>query len=78
MSGVGTHGPAALLGPPPKTAQAAPAHLPTGRLLALTLGATGIVFGDIGTSPLYALNQVFFGHAGLSPTPQTVLGGLSW
>jgi len=77
MSGVGTHGPAALLGPQPKTAQAEPAHVPKGRLLALTLGATGIVFGDIGTSPLYALNQVFYGRAGLSPTPQTVLGGLS-
>jgi len=77
MSGVGTHGPAAVSAPQPKEAQAAPAHPPKGRLLALTLGATGIVFGDIGTSPLYALNQVFFGRAELSPTSQTVLGGLS-
>jgi len=75
MSGVGTHGPAAVSAP--KAAQAAPAHPPKGRLLALTLGATGIVFGDIGTSPLYALNQVFFGRAELLPTSQTVLGGLS-
>jgi KUP system potassium uptake protein len=37
----------------------------------------GIVYGDIGTSPLYALNQIFFGHAGLPLTPANVLGGIS-
>ena len=28
----------------------------------LMLGATGVVFGDIGTSPLYALKESFIGH----------------
>jgi KUP system potassium uptake protein len=44
---------------------------------ALTIGALGIVYGDIGTSPLYALDQIFFGHAGLAVTPDSVLGGIS-
>ncbi|MGZ5808018.1 MAG: KUP/HAK/KT family potassium transporter, partial [Croceibacterium sp.] len=39
----------------PPVADAAPvAHHPSGQA-ALTLGALGVVFGDIGTSPLYAL-----------------------
>ena len=43
---------------------------------ALTLGALGVVYGDIGTSPLYALKEVF--HAGRVPvTPEHVLGILS-
>ena len=43
---------------------------------ALTLGALGVVYGDIGTSPLYALKEIF--HAGhVSPTPEHVLGILS-
>ena len=45
-------------------------------LAALTLGALGVVYGDIGTSPLYALKEVF--HAGHVPaTPDNVLGVLS-
>ena len=37
-------------------------------LFALTLGAVGVVYGDIGTSPLYALKEVFaHGHVVLSP-----------
>ncbi|HEX8216903.1 MAG TPA: KUP/HAK/KT family potassium transporter, partial [Allosphingosinicella sp.] len=31
-------------------------------LLKLTVGAIGIVFGDIGTSPLYAFRETFAGH----------------
>ncbi len=31
-------------------------------LLGLSFGALGIVYGDIGTSPLYSINQMFFGH----------------
>ena len=43
---------------------------------ALTLGAIGVVYGDIGTSPLYALKQVFAnGHVPLTPT--NVFGVLS-
>ena len=50
----------------------------TGRYLAvLTLGALGVVYGDIGTSPLYALKQCFAGIHPLEPTHDNVLGILS-
>jgi KUP system potassium uptake protein len=52
-------------------------HLPRGNLPALTIGAVGVVFGDIGTSPLYAIDQIFFGAAGVVPTPDNVLGAIS-
>src|ERR1700690_143351 len=41
----------------------------------LALGALGIVFGDIGTSPIYAV-QACFSH-GLRPEPANVLGVIS-
>ena len=45
-------------------------------LAALTLGAVGVVYGDIGTSPLYALKEVFAeGHVPL--TPANIYGVLS-
>ena len=44
---------------------------------ALVLGAIGIVFGDIGTSPLYTIKEAFSPHYGLSPDYVTVLGILS-
>ena len=45
---------------------------------ALVLGALGIVFGDIGTSPLYALQTVFsIDHNDVQPTPGDVLGVVS-
>ena len=44
---------------------------------ALALGALGIVFGDIGTSPLYAFRQCFVGPLHVSPTHDNVLGLLS-
>ncbi|HEY1991055.1 MAG TPA: KUP/HAK/KT family potassium transporter, partial [Gammaproteobacteria bacterium] len=47
------------------------------RLYALSLGALGVVFGDIGTSPLYALSSSFSASNGLLPTHDTVLGVLS-
>jgi len=43
----------------------------------LTLGALGVVYGDIGTSPLYAMDALFFGRPGASQTPAEVLGGVS-
>lgn len=46
-------------------------------LLALSLGALGVVYGDIGTSPLYALDIMFFGHKGIPLTPDNILGGIS-
>ncbi|HEX8408710.1 MAG TPA: potassium transporter Kup [Thermoanaerobaculia bacterium] len=54
---------------------------PTSRryLLTLSLGALGVVYGDIGTSPLYALKECFMVHHGhqLAPTHDNVLGILS-
>ena len=42
----------------------------------LTLAAVGVVYGDIGTSPLYALKEVFAsGHVPL--TPENIYGVLS-
>jgi KUP system potassium uptake protein len=52
-------------------------HAPKGRFAALTIAAMGIVYGAIGTSPLYALNQLFFGLAKPQRTPDNVIGGLS-
>jgi KUP system potassium uptake protein len=47
------------------------------RLLPLTLTALGVVYGDIGTSPLYAIRECFFGSHAVPPTPDNVLGVLS-
>ena len=44
---------------------------------ALIVGALGVVFGDIGTSPLYALRETFLHDTSLAPTPDHVLGVLS-
>jgi KUP system potassium uptake protein len=43
----------------------------------LTIGALGIVYGDIGTSPLYAMDQLFLGRAAGAQAPAEVLGGVS-
>jgi KUP system potassium uptake protein len=51
---------------------------PSGRALAtLALGAVGVVYGDIGTSPLYALKECFTGPHGFPVTRENVLGILS-
>ena len=42
------------------------AHGPRGGLAALSIGALGVVYGDIGTSPLYAVDQIFSGPAARS------------
>jgi KUP system potassium uptake protein len=57
-------------------ASAARAHTRP-RLAALTLAATGIVYGDIGTSPLYAMRECFHGAHAVPPTYENVLGVLS-
>jgi KUP system potassium uptake protein len=60
------------------THSARPAHPEhTARLGILTLGAIGVVYGDIGTSPLYALRECFHVVHGVPPTPENVLGVLS-
>ena len=48
-----------------------------GTLLPLTLTAIGVVYGDIGTSPLYAMRECFFGSHSVPPTFENVLGVLS-
>ncbi|SAL66634.1 potassium transporter Kup [Caballeronia humi] len=50
---------------------------PNSSIAALTLAAIGIVYGDIGTSPLYTMKEVFAKHHGLSPTHINVLGVVS-
>jgi KUP system potassium uptake protein len=53
-------------------------HAPGKRRTAwLTLGALGVVFGDIGTSPLYAMRESALAAGGASPSPEAVLGALS-
>ena len=47
------------------------------KLLPLTLTAIGVVYGDIGTSPLYAMRECFFGSHSVPPSPENVLGVLS-
>jgi KUP system potassium uptake protein len=47
------------------------------RLAPLMIGAIGVVYGDIGTSPLYTLRQCFAGSHALALTPENVLGILS-
>ena len=44
---------------------------------ALVVGAIGVVYGDIGTSPLYMLRTAFTGEHGLAVTPDNVYGVLS-
>jgi len=44
---------------------------------ALVVGAIGVVFGDIGTSPLYTLQDCFAGEHGVPPTPHNVYGIIS-
>ena len=70
--------------PPPPVPPTTPAangsngsHAPNGAAAGLVMGALGVVFGDIGTSPLYALRETFLHGAGLTPTPEHVLGVLS-
>src|SRR5215212_4633932 len=47
------------------------------RTAALTLAALGVVYGDIGTSPLYTVKECFSDFTGIKPTPDNVLGILS-
>jgi KUP system potassium uptake protein len=51
-------------------------HRPSSSLAALTLAAVGVVYGDIGTSPLYALKEVF-AHGHVPLTPENIFGVLS-
>lgn len=55
-----------------------PKESPKGSYLAgLSLAALGVVYGDIGTSPLYAIRECFHGPHAITPTGENVLGVLS-
>jgi len=69
-----------LVPAPPDLAQHGSSRQPTERrtrLVVLCLATLGIVYGDIGTSPLYALRECFYGKHGIPPTHANVLGVLS-
>jgi KUP system potassium uptake protein len=53
------------------------AHKTKSNLAVLTLGALGVVYGDLGTSPLYTMHECFSGMHMLEPSPTNVLGILS-
>src|SRR3954468_9216466 len=55
----------------------APVRRPFKRELALTVGALGVVFGDIGTSPLYAFRMSVVAAGGSLPVPSMIYGVLS-
>jgi KUP system potassium uptake protein len=61
------------------TEAATPAHAPRDRTrtAALTLAALGVVYGDIGTSPLYTMKECFSEFTGLKPVAEDILGILS-
>ncbi len=67
--------------PTPSPAASAPAdsaaHEPHGKLLPLAVGAIGVVFGDIGTSPLYSLKESFAGPHPLLIDRPHIFGVLS-
>ncbi len=46
-------------------------------LATLSLGALGVVYGDIGTSPLYTIKEIFAESTGILPTPANVIGAIS-
>jgi KUP system potassium uptake protein len=76
----GAAGQASVPAPARRTAGGNPHHpaAHSGGLFGLALGALGIVFGDIGTSPLYAVQTVFsIDNNAVSPAPDDVYGVVS-
>ena len=61
----------------PTARDAAAGHSPNGGIVKLAIGAIGIVFGDIGTSPLYAFRETFAGHHPMPVDAPHVYGVLS-
>lgn len=61
----------------PSAREKAVGHPPTGGFAKLAVGAIGIVFGDIGTSPLYAFRETFAGHHPMPVDAPHVYGVLS-
>jgi KUP system potassium uptake protein len=54
-----------------------PRHAPSRSIPGLALLALGVVYGDIGTSPLYAVRETFNPAHGIALTPQNIVGGAS-
>ncbi len=52
-------------------------HGSNGLKLGLVLGALGVVYGDIGTSPLYAIKECFHGHHAIETSASNIMGVLS-
>ncbi|PKN90518.1 MAG: potassium transporter Kup, partial [Chloroflexi bacterium HGW-Chloroflexi-6] len=52
-------------------------EIPGKKLTALSLAALGVVFGDIGTSPLYAMRECFHGQYAITASAGNILGVLS-
>ena len=53
------------------------AHIKRQSTTALALGAIGVVYGDIGTSPLYTVKEVFLPATGVALTPENLIGAVS-
>src|SRR3954462_13265851 len=62
---------------PEQPAEHSAGHHPRSSLATLAVSAVGIVFGDIGTSPIYAFRETFSGHHELANGPVKILGVLS-
>lgn len=58
-------------------AKGPPAHRSRRGIAAPVIGALGVVYGSVGTSPLYAIDQFFFGLAHVAPTHDNILGAIS-
>jgi KUP system potassium uptake protein len=54
-----------------------PLHVPRAGLAALTVGALGVVYGDIGTSPLYTMHEVFQPATGVPANEANIVGAVS-
>jgi KUP system potassium uptake protein len=54
-----------------------PTHTPSTRTGALTLAALGVVYGDIGTSPLYTVKEIFAPHTGVVLDANNIIGAVS-
>src|SRR3954451_12659370 len=62
----------------PAPGESGPAHSPEQKVPLLMLGALGVVYGDIGTSPIYAVREALRAATGGAPAaPEQVLGVLS-
>lgn len=52
-------------------------HAAKSGLAALALGAIGVVYGDIGTSPLYTVKEIFLPATGVALNPHNIIGAVS-